>query len=384
MQENNRTYTFYGPEEIQRYLKGDMSAQEMHDLEKAALKDPLLADAIDGFSKADWELSRLHFNQIKAEITGASTGHHLVVPLQKNASKWWRGAAAACIILGVIGIGIWWQTQDVSSESTPLADLPALSTTHEPTPTTPKSVQKDVVDTKNPHPPKENKTIEKIDNQEQKRRIASIYTSETKSPAHSGKTATSAPQVPIELSESMTSPVASLHLQQEAQLFSSRNVDSSIIIAMSLQESTAAISSQIPTTVQNQLMAPVKSKERVSSSEPVVVAVPSQDPKIGTIGDFRKFKSTRELKSKELVYPEEGWAHFYQELGNTLHIDSTRTTTKTIQIRFRVDDNGDPVDFEIVESPDAIQARKVIEQIKKHKWKNSTIDKNAVVRIYVN
>jgi hypothetical protein len=49
MAEQN-THINYSAEDIERYLKGKMSAKEMHDMEKAALQDPFLADAIEGFS----------------------------------------------------------------------------------------------------------------------------------------------------------------------------------------------------------------------------------------------------------------------------------------------------------------------------------------------
>jgi hypothetical protein len=39
----------YSAEDIQRYLDGKMDPAGMHALEKAALEDPFLADAIEGF-----------------------------------------------------------------------------------------------------------------------------------------------------------------------------------------------------------------------------------------------------------------------------------------------------------------------------------------------
>ena len=36
--------------DIQRYLRGEMSAAEQHALEKAALSDPFLAEALEGLS----------------------------------------------------------------------------------------------------------------------------------------------------------------------------------------------------------------------------------------------------------------------------------------------------------------------------------------------
>jgi len=41
-------HSTYSAADIQRYWKGEMSAREMHDLEKAALGDPFLADAMEG------------------------------------------------------------------------------------------------------------------------------------------------------------------------------------------------------------------------------------------------------------------------------------------------------------------------------------------------
>lgn len=43
---NNKEYSAI---DIQRYLNGQMSAKEMHAMETAALDDPFLAEAIEGF-----------------------------------------------------------------------------------------------------------------------------------------------------------------------------------------------------------------------------------------------------------------------------------------------------------------------------------------------
>ena len=41
----------YSATDIQKYLKGELSAREMHELEKAALEDPFLADALEGIGQ---------------------------------------------------------------------------------------------------------------------------------------------------------------------------------------------------------------------------------------------------------------------------------------------------------------------------------------------
>jgi hypothetical protein len=35
-------------DDIEKYLKGELSPKEMHELEKKALSDPFLADALEG------------------------------------------------------------------------------------------------------------------------------------------------------------------------------------------------------------------------------------------------------------------------------------------------------------------------------------------------
>jgi hypothetical protein len=46
---NNHT-TPYSAADIEKYLKGELPARDMHDLERAALEDPFLADAIEGLT----------------------------------------------------------------------------------------------------------------------------------------------------------------------------------------------------------------------------------------------------------------------------------------------------------------------------------------------
>ena len=100
MAEQN-THINYSAEDIERYLKGKMSAKEMHDMEKAALQDPFLADAIEGFSNASFEESHQHLNEITAALQ-TEKEETKVVPLPSNNFYWWRVAA---IIIFVAGIG---------------------------------------------------------------------------------------------------------------------------------------------------------------------------------------------------------------------------------------------------------------------------------------
>ncbi|HEX9509330.1 MAG TPA: carboxypeptidase-like regulatory domain-containing protein [Puia sp.] len=50
MSGNDRNSSFYSASDIQKYLSGELSAPEMHQLELAALEDPLLSDALEGMA----------------------------------------------------------------------------------------------------------------------------------------------------------------------------------------------------------------------------------------------------------------------------------------------------------------------------------------------
>lgn len=96
----------YTLEDIQRYLSGSMSAPEMHALEKAALNDPLLADALDGYRGAQPSLTAQHLNAIRSQIGNVKQPAAPVVPLPASGRKKWRMLAAA-IIVGFMAFGTW-------------------------------------------------------------------------------------------------------------------------------------------------------------------------------------------------------------------------------------------------------------------------------------
>ena len=61
-------YSGFNSDDIRRYLSGKMSREEMYQLEKAALDDPFLADAIEGFEKhADINVSA-DLNELKQRL----------------------------------------------------------------------------------------------------------------------------------------------------------------------------------------------------------------------------------------------------------------------------------------------------------------------------
>lgn len=95
----NQPYQYYTAADIQRYLLGNMTVDEMHALEKAALDDPLLAEAMEGYetAPAGWEaqLANLH-QQFQAQTNAVAP---VVAMKPTPAFRWWKVAAAALILV---------------------------------------------------------------------------------------------------------------------------------------------------------------------------------------------------------------------------------------------------------------------------------------------
>ncbi|MBN9297937.1 MAG: carboxypeptidase-like regulatory domain-containing protein [Filimonas sp.] len=92
--------------DIERYLQGRMLPKEMHDLEKAALQDPFLADAIEGYSHASSEVSNKHLNEIAAALQHREEDIKVVPITLKSKVQWWKIAAMFIVIAGA-GTASW-------------------------------------------------------------------------------------------------------------------------------------------------------------------------------------------------------------------------------------------------------------------------------------
>jgi TonB family protein len=96
-----KKYRSYTASDIEKYHKGSLSAKEMNELEKAALDDPFLADALEGYGatpvNATADLSELE-KKLQKRISGAKVVSIVTPP---SSFKWWKAAAAVLVIGGV-------------------------------------------------------------------------------------------------------------------------------------------------------------------------------------------------------------------------------------------------------------------------------------------
>ncbi len=90
--------------DIEKYHKGLLSAKERHDLEKAALDDPFLADALEGYAVAGVDHSTDLYDLKKRLAEKVEAGKVIVMKTGGKSSFPWMRAAAVVIVIGGLGL----------------------------------------------------------------------------------------------------------------------------------------------------------------------------------------------------------------------------------------------------------------------------------------
>ncbi|HEV8270766.1 MAG TPA: carboxypeptidase-like regulatory domain-containing protein [Chitinophagaceae bacterium] len=89
----------YTAADIEKYWKGTLSAAEMHAMEKAAMDDPFLADALEGYKNIN--LADTGLDSLKEKLEKRVGAFVPVLNLKRKRFTWVRAAAAIIIIVGV-------------------------------------------------------------------------------------------------------------------------------------------------------------------------------------------------------------------------------------------------------------------------------------------
>lgn len=104
MSEQDNHIKMYSAADIEKYHSGKMNSFEMHAMEKAALDDPFLADALEGYQHSktipadiDW-LKKTIDNRVQS---GKVVSMNPVLP--SGSKAWWKIAAA---VIGLLGTGL--------------------------------------------------------------------------------------------------------------------------------------------------------------------------------------------------------------------------------------------------------------------------------------
>ena len=88
----------YTAADIQKYWNGKLSAAEMHAMEKAAMDDPFLADALEGYKNVN--VANAGLDSLKDRLDKRVGAFVPVLNLKRKQLTWIRAAAAIIIIVG--------------------------------------------------------------------------------------------------------------------------------------------------------------------------------------------------------------------------------------------------------------------------------------------
>lgn len=102
---------------IQQYLNGELGGEEMHQLEREALDDPLLQDAIDGY-RTRQEVSHRRLSLLQQRLADRIAGQ----ARERNAFYFgWQRlavAATACVLMVVVLVLLWIRSQPLRPAAT--------------------------------------------------------------------------------------------------------------------------------------------------------------------------------------------------------------------------------------------------------------------------
>src|SRR5687767_7852481 len=98
MTEHSKYNNDFSAEDIERYYNGKMSSQEMHRLEKAAMEDPFLADALEGYTYTTTPVQDIE--QLRAGLQSKLEGGKVVPVRRFNKNQFLRIAALFILLAG--------------------------------------------------------------------------------------------------------------------------------------------------------------------------------------------------------------------------------------------------------------------------------------------
>ena len=345
--------TNYGFSDIHRYLNGQMTAKEMHDIERAALQDPFLADAIEGYENRDKQQSEKHLNEITAAVQGNHKRAKIIAPFKRRRYGWI--AAASVLFLLCISMFILYQNKSINKPAT-LASNDVK-----------KNEIKDSFS-------KENKKLS-APNKDSAGTVMQDAIASAKPKEETYTTSISKKKEP----------------KQKAIAFASPSKKDSMLLAavpaaaLSYRSKTMSVQSSLPATndtFHNDSIDQSIAKgftTRAFAASPKVWTTDKNKPfilsevKVITIN-----KKTKKATDTSSIKPEGGWLLFQDYLFGKLNkkdssaVVNQWSNNSDIELEFSVSETGLPYDVQALHAPDSTMASKAVAAIKQGpKWLNT-------------
>ncbi len=332
----------YSITDIEQYLQGRMSAKEMHALEKAALQDPFLADALEGYRIANSVQSKQHLNEITAAVQ-AEKQTAKIKSFSQGKRGWMRIAAIVMVIIGAGIIGkVLWNKNFLKESTVQIAKNEVLKPPKEDTlkPAEENGITKN--DNKNKPAP-----------EEKSGKILAYKNPEVKLKKQTNTTAQSQESLKVFAPElSPDKAIASRAPHQEMRMM--RTAPSSINDSLQNNEKFAPAPHSTPEVI---LMMNAKSVSDLTLILPQNDSIPA---------------------------PETGWKIFQQNIYTRLEKENDSTllnTGKQIIIQFSFSEKGLPVNFKAGENFQDAASMQLINLLKTGPhWISTALDKQITLR----
>lgn len=384
----------YTLEDIERYLQGKMNAKEMHEIERAALQDPFLADAIEGYGKSSFTTAKKNLEEIKTALQKSQPARVVIMPSQKNS---WMIAASVLLLVGIGLITVIILNRNFAGKEVELAKNTSTLSADSIKPIEEKNIA-DTLLTLKKEPViakvENSKTLEKGKkksfHQNEKEVDKARNIAEAKKPFTKEAESTSAfaaasarmsafrdnnSYIAGRVINKDSSPVVNAEIKindstivtDKNGYFSFNSGDSSVVSNISAMGYKPVV-----TRLHNNTYNTVVLKDKTFSLSEVVVT------------GFGTKKKSALTKDTTASIPEGGWESFQEYVYKKLNkpYDTTYSAENEIELEFSINEEGHPYNFKILHSTDNALTNKAIEAIKSGpKWTTSNADKRSRIKL---
>jgi hypothetical protein len=352
----------YTAADIQRYHAGEMTPQERHALEKAALDDPFLADALEGYLHTKTAQSDLALIQSRLKNKTRKEETAVVVSMPVRRFPWLRVAALFVLVAG----GAWLAYRFSFAPQKEIATTQAARE------------EKAVVKTPMTTSPQTGFDTS-----------GTITDSQLNQPSIPDNTVVFAPSIQA------TSPNAPALNKEEASTLSLQRAATD----SSMQNNVAAATDVAAPSAMNHVYTGRQRSDDSASLNEVVVTKKGKDSlqldvRMKPAADAEKNMEQRAFNARskaperkqpvsELLEPEEGWSNFNSYVVQNLEVPSDLKTkpagTGEVELAFDLNEAGEPVNIKVVRSLCAACDAEAIRLLKEGpKWKKESKKKGKV------
>ncbi len=121
-------------DQVRKYHLGQLTPTERHALELAALEDPFLAEALDGFG-VDGTDHTAELNTLRAQLAAriSETDDEKVIPINRSSNRRWLKIAAALVLIAGAGL-LFFNINKGGKMDTPIAQRDEVTPTQDSSP----------------------------------------------------------------------------------------------------------------------------------------------------------------------------------------------------------------------------------------------------------